>query len=272
MADEEKSLPKQTGICALCRQHRELLKSHFMPAALYKNLLDPGGPIQNTIITNLETAAERSDQLKQPLLCQECEIRFQQGGESWVLARRLMPDGSFKLREILRQGKPTQTKDGASFYETAGIPEIEPEQLLYFAASVFWRASVGNWRSALGPYEKLPLGANVTEGLRQFLLKAADFPDDLAILLSLSASASPRQIMTLPQMVPSSGKQFQFFIPGMNFALFDGNEFVKRVSISRAPFVVAVDPRVDESIEEFGREHAARSVPTDRLKQKVEDD
>ena len=259
------------GICALCLQTRPLLQSHFLPAALYKNLIDPGGAITNMIVSNQQTASEESKQVKQSLLCQECEIRLQQGGESWVLARRLMPDNSFALRDILRQHSPTGTRDGASFYGAGGISEIRPEQLVYFAASIFWRASVCDWNTPLGIYEQLVLGSEVKEGLRKFLLILGPFPDPIGILLLLSASSTPRQVVTLPVRTSSvtEWEHFEFYIPGMNFVMTIGNDGVLNASLSRSPHVIAVDPRVDARIEKAGREHAARSTPTDKLKRKL---
>jgi hypothetical protein len=135
--------------CALCLQEKPLLDSHFIPAAIYKNLIDPAGTIKNMIATNLSVASEESKQIKQPLLCQDCEILFRQGGESWVLGRRLMPNGTFLLRDLLRQTAPTGTRDGASFFTLNGIATIDHEKPLYFAASIFWRAAVTDWETPL---------------------------------------------------------------------------------------------------------------------------
>ncbi len=259
------------GICTLCLQTRPLLESHFLPAALYKNLLDPGGAIRNMIVSNQQTASEESKQVKQSLLCEGCEILLQQGGESWVLARRLMPDNSFVLREVLRQHSPAGTRDGGSLYMASTIPEVRPEQLSYFAASIFWRASVSDWNTPLGLFKRLPVSSEIKEGLRKLLLNEESFPDRIAILLMLSASHTPRQVVTLPIRIPTATQweQFEFYIPGMNFAMTIGNDSLINVSLSRPPHVIAIDPKVDDRIEKAGREHAARSTPTDNLKKKL---
>jgi len=67
-----------SGICKLCCEEKDLQLSHFIPAALYpKNL-------------TLEYATRNrsgvvDEHMKALLLCSDCETRFNQNGESYVL-------------------------------------------------------------------------------------------------------------------------------------------------------------------------------------------
>ena len=234
------------GICALCLESRALLESHFLPAALYKNLMDPDGIIKNMIVSNQKTASEESKQMKRDLLCQGCEIRFQQGGENWVLGKRLMPNDSFPLREILLKHPADETRNGGSFYKTDGLPEIKPVQLLYFAASIFWRASACDWDTPLGLYQQLVLPSDTKESLRRFLLGEEQFPQGVGILLILSASARPLDLMTLPALNTgeTQWKQFEFYVPGMKFVMIVGSSNGLNLSLSRSPHAVAIDPKL----------------------------
>ena len=64
------------------------------------------------VATNLSTASEVSKQVEQYLLCQECEIRLQQGGENWVLGRRLMPSGAFPFEKLYsKRRRPVHEMD-----------------------------------------------------------------------------------------------------------------------------------------------------------------
>jgi hypothetical protein len=184
-------MPAAAKPCALCLLNKPLLASHFLPAAIYKNLIDPTGPIKNMIASNLSKASEESKQVKQYLLCQDCEILFQQGGENWVLGRRLMPNGSFELRDLLRQATPVRTQQGASFFTLNTVPTVDNEQLLYFAASIFWRAAVTDWETPVGHYTKLAIEPAVVEELRKYLLGSGRFPADISILVIFSAADNP---------------------------------------------------------------------------------
>src|ERR1017187_7750829 len=259
-----------TTSCALCHNVRPLLDSHFLPAAVYKNLLDPAGQIKNTIVSNGTTAAERSNQVSQPLLCQDCEILFQQGGESWVLGRRLMPDGSFRLRETLQAATPARTTaSGDTVYEAGGIQDIGPEQLVYFAASIFWRAGVADWRLPIGEYEKLTLAPSLIEALRKYLLGEQPLPSDVVILLHVSAAAQPIQATFLPYPVNGDGQGFHFYIPGMLFTLVTGQGPLIEASLAHHPNRLAISSVGDDFVRQAGLRHVASSQPTERLGRKL---
>jgi hypothetical protein len=256
--------------CALCHEMRPLLNSHFLPAALYKNLLDPNGPIKNMIVSNGAIASEESKQVSQPLLCQDCEILFQKGGESWVLARRLMPDGKFPLRDMLKAATPAQTaRNGDIVYEAASIPGISPEQLVYFAASIFWRGAAADWKLPTGEYKRLGLAPPLLEALRKYLLGEQPFPSDVAILLHVSAAAEPIQTAFPPYPINGEGQGFHFYVPGMLFTLLIGQGSLLPASLAHHPNRLAISSAGDDFMHKAGVRHVAKSQPTKKLKKKL---
>ena len=85
-------------------------------------------------------------------------------------------DGSFPLQEALEKASPYAVTSWSRLYQAAGIPTIDIGKLAYFGASVFWRASVHNFRTGkhrgttrglLGPYEA---------EFREYLLGNREFP------------------------------------------------------------------------------------------------
>jgi hypothetical protein len=266
-------MPAAAKPCALCLLNKPLLASHFLPAAIYKNLIDPTGPIKNMIASNLSKASEESKQVKQYLLCQDCEILFQQGGENWVLGRRLMPNGSFELRDLLRQATPVRTPEGASFFTLNTVPTVDNEQLPYFAASIFWRAAVTDWETPVGHYTKLAIEPAVVEELRKYLLGSGRFPADISILVIFSAADTPKQLTTLPNITtgPTEYQQFDWYMPGIGFTLLAGQvpAGMQAVSISQSPHCVAIDPKLDQRITAAGLKHAQESTATEKLQKKI---
>lgn len=259
-----------TGTCALCHELRPLLDSHFLPAATYKNLLDSNGPIKNMIVSNGTVASEESKQVSQPLLCKDCEILFQQGGESWVLARRLMPDGKFLLRDILKAATPAQTtKNGDIVYEAASVPDLSPERLVYFAASIFWRGGVADWKFPTGEYKRLGLAPTLLEALRKYLLGEQPFPPDVAILLHVSAAAQPIQTEFPPHPINGDGLGIHFYLPGMLFTLLSGQSSLPQASLAHHPNRLAISSTGDSFVYRAGLRHVAKSQPTKRLKKKL---
>ena len=122
-----------TGICALCGTNAPLLDSHFMPRSLYQELVEPSFAIKQMIVLKGDKTSQSSQQFSTPLLCQGCEIRFQQGGENWTLANRYRSDGSFPIRDLLLNASPIETKpDGSRVYEArtvAGLHQAQSENM-----------------------------------------------------------------------------------------------------------------------------------------------
>lgn len=264
-----------TTACALCLQTKSLLESHFIPAAIYKNLIDPTGTIKNMIATNLSVASEESKQIKQSLLCQDCEIRFQQGGEHWVLSRRLMPDGTFALRDLLLQTTPVGTKDGESLFTLATVTSVDHEKLLYFAASIYWRAAAADWDTPFGHYPKLALAPSMVESLRKYLLGTDMFPSSAALTVMISAVSDPKDVTTLPKLAPAvvEYQQADWFMPGIGFSLLLGDKVpggLHQISMSRSPYAIVISPRFDERIHAAGINHALQSTATEKLQKKLD--
>jgi hypothetical protein len=111
-------------------------------------------------------------QIHEYLLCDECEERFNSGGERWVLANALHSSGSFNLRDAFRAAKPFVTLEGSIAY-SGHTPGVDLDKLVYFAASIFWRTSVGKWTLAerwFGREGKIDLCPRYIEELHLYLL------------------------------------------------------------------------------------------------------
>jgi len=178
------------GLCRLCKETRELKKSHFIPAAFYKTARasDPGH--ENPVAVTKNIVMQTSKQAVAPLLCGQCEDLFNRHGERWTLANAWLADGTFPLRSALRSRTPSYSKPGFTIYDTAGLAGVDQAKLVYFGASIFWRAGIKDWY-LVEPGSKLELGP-YTEDLRLFLLQKTEFPADAALMLSISGEKDAR--------------------------------------------------------------------------------
>jgi hypothetical protein len=73
---------RPTGVCRLCLLEMPLLKSHYMPAALYPTKRQKA---KSKFATRDVVHTEPTPEIKNYLLCRECESRFSENGESDVL-------------------------------------------------------------------------------------------------------------------------------------------------------------------------------------------
>jgi hypothetical protein len=166
-------------------------------------------------------------QVRTHLLCDECEERFNAGGERWVLANAFQDSGQFPLQAALRAAKPVRDTETPAFSGIA-TPGVKVDHLVYFSASMFWRAAVHDWKIG----ERLSLGSYEDE-LRRYLLGMDAFPQNAVSVIYVSDEDTPTAAATSP----SGGRardedyfQYSFHIPGLLFFLVLGKRMPSDLS------------------------------------------
>ena len=216
------------GMCGLCLQHKELQNSHLLPAALYKQLKDPSAGLNdNPVLVTNERAFTSSQQVSSPFLCADCELRFSVNGENFVVTQCAKRDGSFNLRKLLQTVSPLSyyNKDGFALYDVQGLLCDKVEQYLYFAASIFWRASAHTWKFGSRQVGKISLGDTYQEQFRLYLLGESTFPQNARVYVHVSSETQvPLTVATVPTTSRmDTAHRHKFCIPGMLFILFLGS-------------------------------------------------
>jgi hypothetical protein len=204
-----------------------------MPAAVYRTLRSRTARNPNPLTFGRGFAFQSSTPFKDFLLCDGCETRLRENGEDWVLANCLLPGGCFPLLGTLRNAQPEWHDNDIRIYSCARIPEINSDSLIYFAASVFWRAGAHTWRMGcrsvhidLGRYE---------EDLRTYLLGLVPFPGNAAIEMVLLERASEYAINPLSRN-DQGHHEHQFTIPGLSFILYLGGRIPQEaMTLNLAP-------------------------------------
>jgi len=216
------------GNCALCQQRKPLRKSHYLPAALYRLVkgLDGGGlaPIHVSRKSSVATSKE----IWAYLLCSECEQRFHKYGENYVLKNCYRGPADFPLQTALVQSGPPIVLPKARVYRTQNVSGIEIDKLVYFASSMFWRASAHLWKDGEGVLDTPSLGP-YEEDFRRYLLGLSAFPAAAVMLVNVSSRQKPLINMITPPHGCRVG-QFhicRFNIPGITFHLYTGQRIPK---------------------------------------------
>lgn len=208
------------GKCKLCLLQKDLQESHFLPAAVFKALLSPTERNPHPRFVSPNITLDTSRQMKDYVLCRECEQKFSENGERWVLSH-MAKDTGFPLQEKLRKVAPIRSIPTLKTYAGALIPAIDVDKLEYFALSVFWRAAVHDWAPVHGQkYERLELGP-YEETLRQFLLSLSPFPKNVVTLISVYEELNFTRTAFPPargERAPE-GRSYSFLIPGIQFSL-----------------------------------------------------
>jgi hypothetical protein len=260
------------GACKLClRLDRELRDSHFMPRALYALLRTAERKNANPVVISHVRARTTSAQARDYVFCGTCEQRLSTHGESWVMAHGSRKHEGFLLRDALRSVPPIWPDADLLVYRAAEIPAIDVPKLIYFAASVFWRASIHEWEIEGERASSICLGPRYEELLRRYLLGEAEFPENACLWVSVV-----RGDHVFPALYPPVGAkknnywEYRFVIPGIMFHMCVGgqmrsNEIRKLCTLRSEGNLIYSSEKVDQGIIESMRSLIGEARPTGSL-------
>lgn len=173
-----------------------------------------------------------SKQISSPFLCADCELRFSANGENYVVTRCAKRNGSLELRELLQGASPLFADDmnQTAIYDVQQLLGTKVDHFLYFAASVFWRASAHRWKMGGEQIDQISLGAKYQKEFRSYLLGQADFPQNARVHIYVSNETRiPPTLITVPTTARlDSVHRHKFCIPGVLFILFLGSDVSKK--------------------------------------------
>lgn len=259
----------RVGVCKLCRTERPLQRSHLIPRAFYRLLRTPGMDDPNPIIADSEVTRVSQEQMAQPLLCAECEDRFSRNGEKWVLSKSYRLQGPSPLYTALCNASPHPAFGSGTVYSALSTAGINLDQLVYFGASIFWRASIADWSLNRRRAELIRLGGLYEEQFRQYLHGEAEFPANAVLWVAVVRSEDPAPVISLP-----TGERvgryhrYTFDVLGLSYMLYVGgglSEELRRFCAVRSPNRYMFFTDIDAVIERNSRSLFDKSAPSPKL-------
>lgn len=242
------------GTGKLCRSEAELQDSHLLPKAAYRIIQKSDG--EPPVVTKRAVSMHTNEQVRDYVLCRDCEQRFSEKGEQWVMEHCFRNEAGFKLKALIDSSKPL-FENTLTVYSATAIVKIDLDKLTYFAASVLWRASVHNWMSGKDRIRRLYLG-KYTEELRRYLLGETAFPKNGVIWVSVI----PEQNLWCAATPPYGERmnecwQYRFPFLGVFFTIFLGariDPLIRQMCSLRSveKFIFSGDPTTDIFIRDYG--------------------
>jgi hypothetical protein len=222
-------MTRHVGRCGLCRRTRELQDSHLLPAASYKLSRIDARRDPNPVVVSKRRSFMTSRQVTAYFLCGECEDKFSHNGERYVFNQCARPGGEFKLCEALGQESPVCVDSKFKVYDVTRLVGRQVDRYIYFAASVFWRASAHRWMLEGRALDLISLGSKYEEEFRLYLLGETVFPANGRIFVHVW-SDNPIDFTTItPTSFRLEGvRRHKFCIPGITFILFLGSDVPKK--------------------------------------------
>lgn len=122
------------GTCKLCHQTKDLRDSDFIPAAMYKYIRATSLKNPNPVVVGPGRTIRTSEQVRDYLLCAECEDRFNKNGEQEVLKWACKRD-RFPLEDRFAVALAHHQMGAASAFSGSAIGVNTDTQLPAFAKS-----------------------------------------------------------------------------------------------------------------------------------------
>jgi len=262
-------MPKY-GKCKLCLRDKPLKDSHLIAAGFYRRLRNPEADNPNPLVVNKKRATLSSLQVKDYVFCGDCEQLLNRNGEHWVI-NNCYNGEDFPLQSALTRLNPAFSEPNIQGFSCAGVPSIHVEKLVYFASSVFWRASVHGWHFKGGTSVSIDLGRRYEESFRLFLTGATPFPEDAAIRVIVSSNPDALGAFYFPCEGRGATDHFyKFAIPGIEFFLFVGKRIpadTRRACSFRSPQrYVYLSPNVDRNTIKMLERLMSSSVASTKVK------
>lgn len=212
----------------------------------------------------------------QHLLCEACEDRINKNGERWVLLNNYRLDGPSPMYRALCGAKADPKFRSGTIYSALQIPQIDINKLIYFGASVFWRASVAEWTMSGKKVQLIRLGAKYEEQFRQYLNGESGFPDNAAIWVAVVRSESPPPLINFP-VGESVGKyhRHSFNVLGLDYFLYVGGnlpEEITRHCAARTPERYMFFTDIESVIERKAAGVFNKATPTKKLRERAAKD
>jgi hypothetical protein len=221
------------GRCRLCRQERELRNSHLIPKACYKRLAERDGESGAILVAKkTKTAVRTSKQATAHLLCGDCEQRFNQRGEGWVIEHAWQHVGDFPLQRLLLAETPEHETSDFRMYDVRQLASVHHGQLVYFALSVLWRATLCDWRIGDHELDRLDLGP-YEEELRAYLNDERDTLPNVGVLVGVTMPPPDERngVVTAPYLFKRDSvmRTFRIVVSGLVFQVLTGKGIPNQV-------------------------------------------
>lgn len=265
-------------ICALCREEKgKLIDSHFMPAAAYPHIRgrdEPGNKSPVRINFWQKSAFHTDQQVKNELLCGDCEDLFSKKGERKLGALWATKSG-FPLLSILQsEGLPTEG-EGFCTYDSKLIDKGISESVFYFVISIIWRAHVWDWGWDRGGYNKA-LGEKYELLFRNFLLGRSPVLEEALLLVELNTDSKTSAVMRFPTAGRFENDRYHSFeLLGMKFILYVGQKLSPNtkepfVTLNTNTIFISADFRESDEFRRLARHVQSKITPRGNLAKRYE--
>jgi hypothetical protein len=208
------------GSCKLCLKFKELQQSHLISAFAYRIIRKSQGSAP--VMLTAKRVGVSSRQVTANELCWDCEQLLRDNGEDWM-AQQVFQGDEFPLLNRLEFAVPDWEQADHIAYSGAACG-VDTAKLVFFGASVLWRASLRRWTIGTTETTTVALGPN-QEPLRKFLLGEAAFPGDGVAIVTVCRDFESQGCFFPPCSIrDGAAAGYALLVLGVYFRFFFGPE------------------------------------------------
>jgi hypothetical protein len=241
------------GICKLCGEEKELLKSHLIPAAAFKPLSAREASNPNPLIVTNEWIGQSSEQIAAHYVAVDVRTYSTKVAKNGC-CRSLRTSMDSRCTRWWRKPNPYSGMARWRYTAPRAFLDLSSERPSTSVWQSFWKASARDWGTK-GRQIYIDLGF-YAEPVRQFVLGRAPFPGRMC----LGVCVLPPTVPLLATLMPIQTKQrefhrFKFYVPGVEFALNVGKQVPPEMlewSATGAQQIVSSSP---EFARKFGKNY-----------------
>lgn len=177
------------------------------------------------------TVLYANKQIVKYFLCSQCEDRFSKNGERVIANECFRNSFRFILQQKLMNSELSGKFNTQPYYHPKDLENIDSEKYKYYALSIIWRVTATGWKNADIDYLEGGLSPEYSTQIENYLL-GGDPPNDIYITVYVDTNSGSEitPFMSLPSGGLVSEGHFSFFVPGVKFNVYVGEEADKDVS------------------------------------------
>jgi hypothetical protein len=172
------------------------------------------------VMLTAKRAIVSSRQVAAHELCWDCEQLFRRIGEDWM-SQQVCQGVEFPLLQRLNLALPDWELPSHTAYSGTACG-LDTDKLIYFGASVLWRASLRRWTIGSTETTTVQLGPH-QEALRKFLLGETPFPAYGVVVVNVCTDFASQGCFFPPCAIKGGvAEGYSFLILGVHYRFFLG--------------------------------------------------
>jgi hypothetical protein len=173
---------------------------------------------QDPIVMTTDVVVKTSRQVRDYVLCANCEDLFNKGGEKYLTSLVWRRRNGFPLLDRLRLALPILRGQGYQIFSGDQVG-IDTDKLAYYAVSVIWRSGIHQWRTLGRQTMSVVLAVEEEEKIRRYLIGETGLPVSVGVVVNVCEDLASQFLVLTPTCLEFSPNCsiYRLLVRGIDF-------------------------------------------------------